>query len=856
MDRDGVRKAIEANMRAGNKTIDDLRVQADPFFGWRIAVVSRDFNGLDRAERRRVALKGLEDLPIQWLDLLTPEEQKSAGKLPIELEVEDLPLWAEALARGPRPEEPTFLSDTEADLDPPLVGTFYSVRGGVGRTTALAYTALCLASRARRSVLCVDMDLEAPGLPSFFGKEEGIPAGQGLLSVLLALDQGESPDIAQHVIRLTDAYELYCLPAGRIDADYARRLRLVDPEAWYREEGNPLQSLMEGLKGLPFKPDVVLIDARTGLTPLSAPLLFDLSDIAVVVFFPHPQAYTGTAALVRAITRARSRRTVEGRRLAPEPRFVVSPVPERYMEEYRRKAEDRLREWLSDSRLTRNLEDSIHLIPYREALASSDSILTSDEHTLSLFQPIADWFESLLPPEPKGELIGDKVTILESLKFSPGIAETQQDFSETFVKTYVFEQAMSPDKLLVLGRKGTGKTALFRWILEGARKPAAVIMCPEKLRGQYRWVPSRTVFSKVAEGLPAGECRWRDFWTVYTPLALARSGIPECSRVGLPQPLNELLSSPGLVNSEEIYLDALRRALRLPDAGLSGWMWLHSLDSAAERDVFLLFDGLDAAWGTAEERNAALEGLMGFILERSPELRRLKFKVLLRKDIWGRLRFQNKSHLDAQSVTLLWHDDKIDYARTVLKQALRSDRFRNLVEKRLGYFPPEFDWAPEEFVRGVWNLLVGERMKGVHSGFTLNWVWNRLADGSGDHSPRALFQLFSAATQWEMKEQKGTPYLRSILRPRALESSLGEVSEKALQALWEEFPQLEPLADRLKSLQQSHTDPGALKKDDPLTQLGLEVGLIAEYGTTEAGTRYRVPDLYLHALGMTRRGPR
>ena len=45
--------------------------------------------------------------------------------------------------------------------------TFYSYKGGTGRTMALANTAWILAASGKR-VLTVDWDLEAPGLHRFF----------------------------------------------------------------------------------------------------------------------------------------------------------------------------------------------------------------------------------------------------------------------------------------------------------------------------------------------------------------------------------------------------------------------------------------------------------------------------------------------------------------------------------------------------------------------------------------------------------------------------------------------------------------------------------------------------------------
>jgi len=52
---------------------------------------------------------------------------------------------------------------------------FYSIKGGVGRSTALAATAWALAQKGRR-VLVLDVDLESPGLSSALLPEERRPA--------------------------------------------------------------------------------------------------------------------------------------------------------------------------------------------------------------------------------------------------------------------------------------------------------------------------------------------------------------------------------------------------------------------------------------------------------------------------------------------------------------------------------------------------------------------------------------------------------------------------------------------------------------------------------------------------------
>ncbi|WP_293048315.1 hypothetical protein [Moorena sp. SIO1F2] len=152
--------------------------------------------------------------------------------------------------------------------------------------------------------------------------------------------------------------------------------------------------------------------------------------------------------------------------------------------------------------------------------------------------------------------------------------------------------------------------------------------------------------------------------------------------------------------------------------------------------------------------------------------------------------------------------------------------------------------------------MVGERMKGGKSAFTRNWVWKRIADGSNNHSPRALLQLFAEAKDWEINEQERNPYQKTIIRPRALSSSLEKVSEKALDALInEEFSELQDLIYCLKGIGRSPfyaTDVSELY--DKLS-FAREVGLLSIYeGTKDDVKRYKVPDLYLSGIGMTRKG--
>ena len=79
--------------------------------------------------------------------------------------------------------------------------TFYSYKGGTGRTMALANVAWILASNGKR-VLSVDWDLESPGLHKFFHPfldESTVSATPGVIEIIndyasAAVDPGPRSD--------------------------------------------------------------------------------------------------------------------------------------------------------------------------------------------------------------------------------------------------------------------------------------------------------------------------------------------------------------------------------------------------------------------------------------------------------------------------------------------------------------------------------------------------------------------------------------------------------------------------------------------------------------------------------------
>lgn len=208
------------------------------------------------------------------------------------------------------------------------VTTFYSFKGGVGRTMALANVAVDLARRGKR-VLVVDFDLEAPGLDTF-DLPRPDDSKLGVVDfVQHYLQSNQAPDASTYLYESPgvgqDGGGLWIMPSGAPGESYSKRLSGIDWADLYERHDGYL--LFEDLK-LQWehcvKPEYVFIDSRTGHTDVGGICTRQLPDAVVVLFFPNEQNLRGLTKVVRDIR-------AEGtgpRAKAIKLHFVMSNVPD------------------------------------------------------------------------------------------------------------------------------------------------------------------------------------------------------------------------------------------------------------------------------------------------------------------------------------------------------------------------------------------------------------------------------------------------------------------------------------------------------------------------------------------------
>jgi MinD-like ATPase involved in chromosome partitioning or flagellar assembly len=181
--------------------------------------------------------------------------------------------------------------------------TFYSYKGGVGRSFTLANVAVLLARWGHR-VLVIDWDLEAPGLHEYFAPLPRKPGG-GVIDLahdfLAGADRPSS-----HVIRLgLEDGRVSLLVAGKQDENYTSRVQAIDWEDLY-ERGFARfleQCRAEWIENY----DFVLIDSRTGISDIAGICTAHLPDRLVVLFTANEQSVKGAVNIARLADAARDR---------------------------------------------------------------------------------------------------------------------------------------------------------------------------------------------------------------------------------------------------------------------------------------------------------------------------------------------------------------------------------------------------------------------------------------------------------------------------------------------------------------------------------------------------------------------
>ena len=781
-----------------------------------LTVISEQFQGKNRSER----LKPIEllikevGLVAGIVELYTPEEAVNEG-INIQVAKNSLPAsWQEAIAMLSSGK--TISSKKPKHSIKRVV--FYSYKGGVGRTTALIQTAFQL-TRAGKRIVLVDMDVEAPALQTLLplidnSVEEGLidylwerqtcffDVNHQATIHLSGSNQGKRTGIVYSVNDPQSRRDLFIVPAGKIGQRYIQRLSVLSTAHLFSTESDPWYQFEQELWDQ-FQPDIMLIDARTGLNEWGGLSLLRLADEAFIALYPSQQNAEGIC-FIRSLLKELG---------GIQAKLILSPIPEGVIGDSLVK---KIKPYLD---LHEN-EEPI-LIPYHPNIAGSHQFPV--ETALPFYAPIANNLLEISGVEETAVILAEsnRLELIKSLNFPERDAASilDVDFDAIFQKTADFERCLDDQVWVVRGRKGTGKSTLYTLFTrhrENAEKRSrgrldnVKILSGHGISSAFR--PTGDIFSVIQKKLSASNTDWLSLWRAYAVIRIYQSYDPfiEILKKAKLKPLiSRLTYNFNPENNEQWNSAHTTKLLEFAtDLSLNGYCrdamtQLNIYLKENNQKIWLLYDDLDqdiqedSPW-----QQEALGGLMRLVYDANNQnLYQIRFKIFLREDIWSNLVFTNKSHFgEERTLNLQW--GKRDFFRLAYRLTIGgSPEFKNFVNRIMPLADNELDESDEETLRQALSPLWGLRQRRSQNAYVAQWVYSSLTDSSGNTYPRSLTILLRKAREVELEQKQGKNAPSDhLLRWNSLTDGLDAASIERCNDIKNEYSDLSEFFNNISTL--------------------------------------------------------
>lgn len=507
--------------------------------------------------------------------------------------------------------------------------------------------------------------------------------------------------------------------------------------------------------------------------------------------------------------------------------------------------------------------------------------------------------------EHKNATLGD---LIKSIDFGSSIAESDNLLEAARVETSAFTDLLNDRVDLIPGTKGSGKSALFRIVVD---------FLPDFLLDQRKVVvahgvqnPGDPVFQAFnSEFSKLNEHEFVSFWCIYL-VSLAHEQFIKgeryskylspaareinafrlaCQNANIP----EIKAKKSLYSILEWTLHVLSKwrpkiKYKSPEIGeievdLFGQQMTQAtkqdndesnealpryvkdiketLEAVLEKSklsLWLMIDRLDEIFPRRSQlERTALRGLLRAM--RFFESDAIRVKVFLRDDmldqvVRGSEGFTALTHITArQADTLRWTEDQI-LSMVVKRLFVANQKPANYLKVDRKRLEASSEYREQTFYR-VFPRTVH---RGPKQTTTLRWLCSRCADGRGVVTPRDVIDLLGRAKQRQQDEFTANPDGTSdyIIGPGALQYGLEELSSRKRQTyLQAEFPHLWGHIEKFVGGKTEYDEAAlqrVLSKDwKPVADDLVSIGLLAKK-TSRGKTVFSIPYLYRHGLELTR----
>ncbi len=590
--------------------------------------------------------------------------------------------------------------------DIPVI-TFYSYKGGMGRTTALVSYAMDLAINKKKRVVIVDCDLEAPGYLNFFDLSEhnGLKSGKKngvveFISDAQFVTNRDSLDINDYLINVGNdnankvAYNnlsnIWLVPAGNLNESYENEgydsVKSSENRRNYLEGLSRInlanittvvedfQLLFSKLKET-VHPDIILLDSRTGFNDIFGTTAFILSSYVVGFFGFSRQTQPGLMNLLNEYYNPSSQFKLS---------LVFSILPPNMDQAEDSWAEAHKQEIIDMiSRIETEKKDLpffhyLHRNPALERIGTGDN--ASDEAFVnlvkdnkfgdysSIFERISSlYFKETEEPEFSADTpsLTLRNVVLKQLKDAlenvANFAEDTQIKEKQFFYRDCMKQFFDPQKFLVQGYKGTGKTYLYKalgdktiskkireWANPSGKQNDCIFINILPVSNSEEGFPFKNLsYSKIEEP----EYYFNCFWQIHTWNSILLN--PEFATIRESSSLKEYVLP--IAGNESV-----KRFEDLIDKGIDTLVEIERDMKSINRflvenkkTLFVLYDRLDTCINPLNWKKA-VSPLISFWWDNYESFSNINPKIFIRTDLFKQIEGTNTDRLSNNIIRIEW----------------------------------------------------------------------------------------------------------------------------------------------------------------------------------------------------------
>lgn len=804
------------------------------------------------------------------------------------------PFWSNVIYRQQHleGESQTQGLDDLTPLTAPQMVTFYSFKGGVGRTLHLAAYVFALLDAAKSqnkpiTILVIDADLEAPGL-TYWDQASHQPAFASFIDFLeiyhySPVPKKEALDLFAKEVKKTAKREgkstLYFLPA------FLRQEQLLDtqvlPEHLARTGSWACSQAIHEL-GRHLGADYVFIDLRAGLSEIASPLLFDSRMQRFFVTTAARQSVEGLTLVLQQVSRlAPGSEEIDSGHFYDPSVLISFLTPElKQLPEF----EEALIQFREAYAQAQTAEEDEFYSKRLEILETDFSqqllyINTWDEArrklaATSLMRVAEDWANNQIDA-PKYDV---SQSVSDGSKMFSVEAQLRR-FKETCGQ-YEFAEDGKGDSLLVteplknlaahfqddlpkvvsLGSKGAGKTFTY---LQLARLKywqnfvRTVLAFPEESGEEKTYIFPLLESDNLAQSAQEQTRKAREDFRTHL-----QAHVPGENSEILMSDLREKIKRFSRDDHDHLdwkyfWLKLIAEAfnLSIESPSISA---INNFLKSYDIKVVMLFDGLEDVFQEAASNSneqAAIHALIN-LPKQFEELRHsnLGLVIFLRYDYLKYTITQNTAQFENlyRAYELSW--DLGSFLKLVYWMCAQAKVMDVSPEEIEGLSRKEL----EDKLETLWGKKLGKSTS--NEAYTSNWVFAALTDFKGRLQARDIVRLLYHAAEISLSQSQEVQLQRwssdRLLPPQAIRRALEPCSQKKVEEAEQEYPQFKEWRETIPkgservvpfTLEDFELEAGHLK-------LLEEMGVIYEHREKNGTVRYYMPEIFRKGLGFELNG--